>query len=162
MANELLPPRPSPGTQDMTTETPSGSHFVVATMADVKEAKLKAEAVASVKVEEQRKLILSSDVKWFVGTMSAVAVGAACLVLWFQGIAKAEAKEKAQTVQADLDQHKKDEDKRLEKIEQSMTELKQETHESLRDVNKKQDALLQHFVIYNPAPTPPEKKDGGR
>jgi len=145
--SSLAPGDPGP-------EEPSASHFVNATMADVKEAKLRAEAVAQTGIAQQKKYIVASDVKWFAGTMAGVAVGAVTLVLWFQGIATAQAQEKSAIVQKALDEHKAAEAVTIAELKDTIREVRVD----IRELYKVVQTGRRSERLEQPAP----EKDGGR
>jgi hypothetical protein len=121
--NETPPPQASPGYPKI-SEEPSGAHQI-ASMADVKEFKSRAVTEASqAATASVHRQILTSDVKWFGGTVACIIAAAVGTVLWFQAISKADAQEAKETSHKELLMHSALEDSRHAAEEQNIRDIK--------------------------------------
>lgn len=73
MTPKLPPPQqvPAPYTPEGPEEPTTGSHFIPATKADLRESS-----------KETARIVTSADVKWFLGTIAVIVAGTAATIAW--------------------------------------------------------------------------------
>ncbi len=161
MKHPVHPPLASPVVPrdvsgDHGKEPITGSHFIAATMADVKAAKLNAEALAETKTAEAKetltKYVVASDVKWFVSTMAAVAVGAVLLVGWLDARSQTKVDGGTAPLAARIDKG----EARLDRVEGAVQDVKL----TVAEIKTMTTMLLRDRGLPVPPPTP--RPDGGR